>query len=108
NPIEIGTGFAFWGLWRSVVSLWAVFLAGDLRLCSSGVEHFLGKEEVRGSNPLKGSKVLSTSLVRKRSGTVRRAVQIPSKAQRILNLRDSKKQVLLQCFDPGLVNDCGV
>ena len=23
--------------------------------CSSGVEHFLGKEEVRGSNPLNGS-----------------------------------------------------
>ena len=26
------------------------------RLCSSGVEHFLGKEEVTGSNPVIGSK----------------------------------------------------
>ena len=29
------------------------------RLCSSGVEHFLGKEEVAGSNPAIGSKTRS-------------------------------------------------
>ena len=31
-------------------------------LCSSGVEHFLGKEEVAGSNPAIGSKFYSTTL----------------------------------------------
>ena len=38
-----------------VASLSLVFRSKDLRQCSSGVEHFLGKEEVAGSNPAIGS-----------------------------------------------------
>ena len=43
-----------------VASLSLVFRSKDLRQCSSGVEHFLGKEEVAGSNPAIGS---TTSLL---------------------------------------------
>ena len=39
-----------------VASLSLVFRSNFMfRLCSSGVEHFLGKEEVAGSNPAIGS-----------------------------------------------------
>ena len=39
-----------------VASLSLVFRSNAFCLCSSGVEHFLGKEEVAGSNPAIGSK----------------------------------------------------
>ncbi len=39
-----------------VASLSLVFRSNFICLCSSGVEHFLGKEEVAGSNPAIGSK----------------------------------------------------
>ena len=38
-----------------VASLSLVFRSKKCRQCSSGVEHFLGKEEVAGSNPAIGS-----------------------------------------------------
>ena len=41
-----------------VASLSLVFRSKENCLCSSGVEHFLGKEEVAGSNPAIGSNLL--------------------------------------------------
>ncbi len=41
-----------------VASLSLVFRSNTYRQCSSGVEHFLGKEEVAGSNPAIGSESL--------------------------------------------------
>ena len=41
-----------------VASLSLVFRSIFVCLCSSGVEHFLGKEEVAGSNPAIGSESL--------------------------------------------------
>ena len=47
---------AFW-LFKNLEDLLKVAFLKDWKdcCCSSGVEHFLGKEEVRGSNPLNGS-----------------------------------------------------
>ena len=45
-----------------VASLSLVFRS-KFCLCSSGVEHFLGKEEVTGSNPVIGSTEKSSKLI---------------------------------------------
>ena len=57
------------------------------------VEHFLGKEEVRGSNPRNSSKVIVVNeLVRKMSGRCDDSLQIPVTARKCSSERAGKKR----------------